>query len=95
MIVDDIAKILIAGCLMILPLGLTARFALKPIIDAILRHRESIDRAEVHRVSRNLAQVCEELAETRAEMARLREAQSFHLALGSVTPVTAARPAAE
>lgn len=88
---DDIIALLLVCSLVVLPaLGITARFALKPIVDAILRLKEggvlpgdsaatlgagvSQTRAELHALR-------EEVAQMRVELARVQEAESFHAAL--------------
>jgi hypothetical protein len=83
-------------------LGITARIAIKPIVEAILRLRDGGvlpgDSAaalggDVRQLRAELQNVHDELALMRADVARLREAESFHLALGDGAP--AALPKAE
>ena len=84
--IDDILKLLLVFSLIVIPvLGITARFALKPIVDAILRLREGGflqgDRADLPDVATELRHLRAEVAEVRAEVARLQEVESFHAAL--------------
>lgn len=101
--VDSIIKLLIVTSVVVVPmLGITARFALKPIVDAIVRLREggmlagdtaAALGAEVRQVRADLHQMHDEMAQMRQEMGRLREAESFHMALRDAAPPTAALPA--
>lgn len=74
----------ILGCLsFLIPIaGLTARFAIKPITEAIARAREgSIDRETVQLLERRLALLEQEVhgvAELRAELNRTLEELEFH-----------------
>lgn len=90
--VDDIIKLLIVFSLVVLPaLGLTARFALKPIVDAILRLKEggmlpgdsaTALGADLRLMRGQLQGMQDEMAQMRVEVGRMRDAESFHLALG-------------
>ena len=94
--VDDIIKLMLVMSVIVMPaLGITARFALKPIVDALLRLRDGgvlpgdssrIAAAEVSALTAHVARLEDELAQTRQEMARLKEAESFHLALRAEQP---------
>lgn len=89
--VDSIIKLMIVFSVIMLPmLGLTARFALKPIVDAILRLRESgmlpgdgtsSLAAEVRQMRAELHHLHEDVGQVRGEVARLGEAERFDLAL--------------
>jgi hypothetical protein len=101
--VDSIIKLLIVTSVVVIPmLGITARFALKPIVDAIVRLREggmlpgdaaAALGAEVRQVRADLHQLHDEMSQVRQEMGRLREAESFHLALRDATSPAASLPA--
>ncbi|HET7233649.1 MAG TPA: hypothetical protein VFJ16_26810 [Longimicrobium sp.] len=102
--VDDIIKLVLVFSVVVLPmLAFTARFALKPIVDAIVRLKEggmlpgdspaSVG-AEVRQMRAELHDLHQELAQTRHEVARLNEAESFNLALREASP-SARLPAAE
>jgi hypothetical protein len=73
----------ILGCLMFLiPIaGLTARFAIKPIAEALARTREdSTDRETVQLIERRLALLEQEMhgtSELRAELSRVLEEMQF------------------
>jgi len=94
--VDSILKLMVVFSVIMLPmLGLTARFALKPIVDAILRLRESgmlqgdgssSVIAEVRQMRGELHHLHDEVAQVRGEVARLGEAESFNLALRGGPP---------
>src|SRR5215218_3688733 len=90
--VDDIIKLLLVLSVVVVPaLGITARIAIKPIVEAILRLRdggvipgESVAAlsGDVRQLRAELQNVHDEMSQVRADVARLREAESFHLALG-------------
>jgi hypothetical protein len=101
--VDDVIKLMIVSSLVVLPaLGLTVRFALRPIVDAIVRLKEggvlspdnsSVLAAEIRQMRAELAQTHDEVAQVRQEMTRLQEAESFNLALRETRePAPAALP---
>jgi hypothetical protein len=101
--VDDVIKLMIVSSLIVLPaLGLTVRFALKPIVDAIMRLKEggvlspdtsSVLAAEIRQMRAELQQTHDEVAQVRQEMTRLQEAESFNLALRQAgEPAPAALP---
>ncbi|HYH78311.1 MAG TPA: hypothetical protein VEX86_00890 [Longimicrobium sp.] len=89
--VDDIIKLMIVSSLVVLPaVGLTVRFALKPIVEAILRLKEggvlapdssAVLVAEIRQMRAELRQSADDVAQVRQEMTRLQEAESFNLAL--------------
>jgi len=101
--VDDIIRLLLVLSIVVVPaLGLTARFAIKPIVDAILRLRDggmlSGDTAnllgnDLRQLRGQMQGLQEEVTAMREDMGRMREAESFHLALGD--PARAALPKAE
>lgn len=92
--VGAILKLSVVFAVIVVPaLGFTARFALKPIVDAIIRIKESTSEAEGQRLN---AQMAQELLQLRAEVAQLqqsvsqlREAESFHALLASPPKVPA------
>ncbi len=67
-------------------MGFTARFALKPIVEAVLRLRESFDgRAEPRDVAALQARVRgleDQLADLQTQMLRIDETTRFHAQLG-------------
>lgn len=101
---DDIIELMLVCSLVVLPaLGITARFAIKPIVDAILRLKEggvlpgdsaaAID-AEVRQTRAEVIALREEMAHVRLELARMKEAENFHAALREA-PASAALPPSE
>ena len=84
---DDLVKLLVICSVIVLPaLAITTRFALKPIVDALLRLREGGvlqgDRSALSSdVATELRYLRAEIAEVRADVARLQEVESFHAAL--------------
>lgn len=97
---NDIVKFLVVTSVVVLPaLAITARFALKPIVDAILRLKEggvlaTESAATLRDVTLELQQLRAEVAEMKGEMARLQDVHSFHAALGDARE-PAALPAAK
>jgi len=102
--VDDILKLLMVCSVVVLPAtAITLRFAIKPIVDAILRMKEGgvlpRDGAQVQ-LGGEVAQVRAELRELRDEMAQLqhgvaqlRDVESFHRALQEPQAELAGLPA--
>jgi hypothetical protein len=96
---NEIVKFMVICSVVVVPaLGITARFALKPIVDAILRLKEggvlpSESTFALREVTAELQHLRAEVAEMKGEMARLQEVQSFNAALreGS-SPAPAALP---
>ncbi len=89
----DWAKLIVFLAVFVLPvlaatIILTSRFALKPIVDAVLRLREGMDvrpalpPAEVQRI----AAVEDEMHELRGEVRELRDAVDFHTRLRAGEP---------
>jgi hypothetical protein len=74
----------VLGCLMFLiPIaGLTARFAIKPITEALMRHSAgSVDRETIQLLERRLALLEQEVhtvSELRGDVVRLLEEMEFH-----------------
>ncbi|HEX8245616.1 MAG TPA: hypothetical protein VF541_19040 [Longimicrobium sp.] len=98
---NDIVKFMVICSVVVVPaLGITARFALKPIVDAILRLKEGgvlpSDNFALREVTTELQHLRAEVAEMKGEMARLQDVQGFHAALreGS-SPAPAALPRPE
>jgi hypothetical protein len=90
----------VLGCLMVLiPVaGLTARFAVKPIVEALGRARESTMADEsvalLERRTALLEQEVQNLTATRAQLDRLVEELEFQRQLQSSESANAADPAA-
>ncbi|HEX6749380.1 MAG TPA: hypothetical protein VF092_18945 [Longimicrobium sp.] len=94
---DDLVKLLVICSVIVLPaLAITTRFALKPIVDALLRLREGGvlqgERSVGTDVATELRHLRAEVAEVRAEVARLQEVESFHAALRDAPAQSALPP---
>jgi hypothetical protein len=60
-------------------LGLTARLALKPIVDAILRLQQGFSQAiDTPQIQRRMHQMEQDITALQAEVDRLTEVSSFH-----------------
>lgn len=94
---DDVVKFMVIFSVVVLPaIAITARFALKPIVDAILRLKEggvipTENAGTLREVVAELQQLRAEVAEVKGEMERLRDVESFHAALREA-PRTEALP---
>jgi hypothetical protein len=86
----------VAGCVIVFVIvvpvaGLTARLTLKPMVDSILRLRESFGSgAGGGAVERRVLELDEEVRRLRDTIARLEEAEAFHRSLAAA-PETPAR----
>ena len=86
---DDIIKLLLTCSVIVLPaLGLTARFALKPIVEAILRLKDggvlpgdSGSAAEMRQLRAEVQALRHDLGQVRTDVERLQDADSFDRAL--------------
>jgi hypothetical protein len=102
MSVDDIIKLCIVTSLVVLPaLAVTARFALKPIVDAILRLKEggllpngaAAAGQELPLLTAEVRQLREEMAQLQQSVTRLQDAEAFHRTLEEPAPARSlARP---
>jgi hypothetical protein len=99
--VDGIIKLMVVTAVVVVPaLGVTIRFALKPIVEAIVRLKEggvvSSDStamlAEVRQLRAELQHTHDEVAQMRQELSRIQEAESFNLALRGGQESPAALP---
>ncbi len=76
---DDVLIFILVFLIVAVPiLGLTARLALKPIVDAIVRLRETFADSSGGSTERRMRALEEELRQVRAELQRLAEAEAFH-----------------
>ena len=89
--VDDIAKLAVIFSLVVIPaLGITARLALKPIVDAIVRLREggvipsvgAGTQNEVAQLRGEIRGIREDMLQIHDAIANLSETAEFHRALG-------------
>ncbi len=78
--IDDIIGFVFLFLIVVVPvLGVTARLALKPIVDALIRLRENFaPNPGGVLVERRVLELEEELRQVRAEVRRLAEAEAFH-----------------
>ena len=86
--VEGVVAICFGGLAVLVPIvGFTARFALRPVVEAIARMRESQSGGEALRMVERrmdlLEQEVQSIAALRDEVARLAEAQEFQLRLAS------------
>ena len=88
--VEDFLGYAMVISLVVIPaLGLTARFALKPIVDALLRLKEGgllpspRSGEEVPVLAAEVRRLREEVAQLQHTVARLEEAESFHRTLSA------------
>jgi len=90
---DDILGLILATGFVLIPsLGLTARFALKPIVESILRIRESLDRGRSTEEPR-LAALEERVAALQETLDRVAQAVEFDRQLQATPPRPAIAPA--
>jgi hypothetical protein len=90
---NNLIKLLVICSVIVLPmLALTARFALKPIVDALLRLKdggvlpgEGSAAEEMRLLRGELRQMHDELAQVRTTVDRLQEAENFDRALAGTT----------
>ncbi len=82
---DDVMKLVVIFALVVVPaLGITVRFALKPIVDAILRLKEGgVLRSYDPGATTEVRQLREEVAELQRTIRELKEVESFHRTLAA------------
>lgn len=80
---DDILGYVLVTAVAIIPaLGITARLALRPVVDAIVRLKETFGEQPGNAVlEKRVVQLEDELQQVREEVQRLREVEAFHRAL--------------
>ena len=90
---DDILGLILATGFVLIPsLGLTARFALKPIVESILRIRESLDRGRTMQDPR-LEALEERVAAMQETLERVAQTVEFDRQLQAPPPQQAITPA--
>jgi len=91
---DAILLFLMFICFGIPAVGITVRFALKPIVDSIIRLRESSGAMNAGVVERRVLEMQDELAQLRASVSELEETVAFQQKLlagpGAEAPALAA-----
>ena len=87
---DKIVELIMVVSLVVLPaVALTVRFALKPIVDAILRLKEGgvlpgstpVAAQEVAMLTSEVRQLRDEVAQLHHSVAQLQDAETFHRSL--------------
>jgi hypothetical protein len=93
---EEFVRFSVIFALIVFPaLGLTARFALKPFVDALLRLKEGgLIQASDPALLSEVRQLREEMAHMEDRMALLQDAESFHrrLAEPGAAPPPASTP---
>lgn len=93
----DISELMIVFAVAVVPaLGLTARFVLKPVVEALIRLKEggitlAPAAARDPRLEAEVRALREEVADLRQVLGRIEEAESFHRALAAPPAEPAAR----
>ncbi len=83
----------VLGLIVIPSLGLTARFALKPIVESVLRLREALDRDRPAPDNERMARLEERVSQLSDTVDRLADTVDFHMQLQAGTRSPAALPA--
>jgi hypothetical protein len=83
---DIIQSLIVVSVVVVPALGITARFALKPIVDAILRLREGgvlpgPTDATTHQLTSQVLEMRGEIAAIQRQLTEMRDAADFHRAL--------------
>ncbi len=71
----------VLGIIVIPSLGLTARFALKPIVESVLRLREALDRDRPLPDNERMARLEERVSQLSDTVDRLADTVDFHMQL--------------
>lgn len=75
---DIVGLVAVIGIFLIPSIGLTARFALKPIVESILKIRQSLDQQQQHLIEDpRVPALQQEVLELRETVERLEAAASF------------------
>lgn len=82
----------VLGLIVIPSLALTARFALKPIVDSVLRLRESLDRTRSAPDNERLARLEERVNQLGDTVDRLADTVDFHMQLQAGSPPSVELP---
>lgn len=83
----------VLGIIVIPSLGLTARFALKPIVESVLRLREALDRNRPAPDNERMARLEERVSQLGDTVDRLADTVDFHMQLQTTRPSNGALPA--
>ncbi len=95
---DIVGLVAVIAIFLIPSLGLTARFALKPIVESVLRLRDALDRERATAAVQDprFTALQQEVVDLRETVDRLAEAVDFHAQLRSAdTPAAAQLPASQ
>lgn len=98
----DIIELTLVFAVVVVPsLGLTARFVLKPVVDALVRLKEGgllsggSGSQEMLQLRSEVRQLREEMASLHGSVERLREAEEFNRVLRDTSPPAALPPRAD
>lgn len=90
---EIIGLVAVLGIFVIPSLGLTARFALKPIVESVLRLRDALDRQRPTVADQRLELLEQRMTEMQHAVERLEETVEFHAQLGRGSPGVVHLPA--
>ncbi len=82
----------VLGIIVIPSLGLTARFALKPIVESVLRLREALDRDRPAPDNERMARLEERVSQLSDTVDRLADTVDFHMQLQAGSSPNGALP---
>ncbi len=91
---DIVGLVAVIGVILIPSIGLTARFALKPIVESLLRMREAFDRQGASVDAQRLTLLEQRVTDMQESMERLSDAVEFDRQLRVANPPAGALPGA-
>ncbi len=91
---DIVGLVAVIGVILIPSIGLTARFALKPIVESLIRLRESFDTQRTSVDGQRLQLLEQRVTDMQDSIDRLSDAVDFDKQLRAGTAATAALPGA-
>ncbi len=89
---DIVGLVAVIAIFLIPSIGLTARFALKPIVESVLRLRDALDRERGTLEDPRVSQLQQELGDLRESVERLTAAVDFDTQLRASGTVKAQLP---
>lgn len=90
---EIIGLVAVLGIIVIPSLGLTARFALKPIVESVLRLRDALDRQRPSVEVQRISLLEERVTDLQHTVEQLAESVDFHAQLRSPPPGAGRLPA--